>query len=104
MVVTMPRVRRRSGITRRSALKALAAMLPHRASSQTHPTDWPAPILAYLQRLARPDGGYAWEDQDESHLTPTFAVIGCHHLLGRTPPDPQRLADFVRTHHPGAKK
>jgi hypothetical protein len=59
-----------------------------------------AAIHAYLGRLARPDGGYAWEDQAESHLTPTWAVIGCYHLLKQAPQGKDRLAEFVRTHHP----
>ena len=48
----------------------------------------PAPrLLAYLESLSRPDGGYAWEDQPDSHLTPTFAVIGCYRCCGnRHPP------------------
>jgi hypothetical protein len=61
-------------------------------------------MIRYLQSLARSDGGYAWEDQEESHLTPTFAVIGCYKILGQLPPDPARLAEFVRTHHPAQLK
>ncbi len=57
-------------------------------------------ILRYLESLARPDGGYGWEDQPDSHLTPTFAVIGCYHLLGRAVPDSDARIEFVRTHHP----
>ena len=62
--------------------------------------DWKLPILTYLKGLARPDGGYGWEDQPDSHLTPTFAVIGCFKLLKQVPPDKQAIAQFVRTHHP----
>jgi hypothetical protein len=61
---------------------------------------WQADLEAYLERLGRPDGGYAWDDLAVSHLTPTFAVIGSYRLLGRRPPHPERLAEFVRTHHP----
>jgi hypothetical protein len=57
-------------------------------------------ITAYLETLARPDGGYAWGDQDLSHLTPTFGVIGCYRLLKQTPPNKDRLVEYVRTHHP----
>ncbi len=57
-------------------------------------------VLAYLETLRRPDHGYAWGDQADSHLTPTFGAIGCYHRLGRTPPDARALAAFVRTHHP----
>ena len=57
-------------------------------------------VLRYLETRARPDGGYAWEDQEQSHLTPTFAVIGCYRALKQTPPNKAKLAEFVRTHHP----
>src|SRR4051794_37043327 len=67
------------------------------ASAQ--PPEAPSTV-AYLKSLARSDGGYSWDDQDRSHLTPTFAVIGCYRLLGEDPPEPRRLAEFVRTHHP----
>src|ERR1700748_69321 len=57
-------------------------------------------VLVYLETLRRPDHGYAWGDQADSHLTPTSAVIGCYHRLARTPPNVPALAAFVRTHHP----
>jgi hypothetical protein len=84
-----------------------AAALPRISFAQAGAgdgADMAAGVLEYLQRLARPDGGYAWEDQDESHLTPTFAVIGCHQVLKRMPPEKGPLAEFVRTHHPGRRK
>jgi hypothetical protein len=61
-------------------------------------------VLRYLKRLTRQDGGYAWEDQESSHLTPTFAAIGCFHILQQPLPDAKRLAEFVRTHHPSRLK
>ena len=57
-------------------------------------------VTAYLGTLARPDHGYAWDDQPLSHLTPTYAVIGAYRLLGRMPPNRAALVEFVRTHHP----
>ena len=57
-------------------------------------------VTRYLESLARADHGYAWGDQDQSHLTPTFGVIGCYRLLGLTPPDRDALEHYVRTHHP----
>jgi hypothetical protein len=65
---------------------------------------WRSAVLAYLESLSRGDGGYAWEDQAASHLTPTFAVIGCYRLLGQAPPNQGKLAEFVRTHHPARLK
>jgi hypothetical protein len=61
-------------------------------------------LLRYLESLARPDGGYGWEGQEHSHLTPTFYVIGCYRLLGQMPPKKSELAEFVRTHHPAVLK
>lgn len=93
-------------LTRRALLKtvaagALVASLPRRLSAQSSsPQDDAAPVLRYLETLARPDGGYAFSDQARSHLTPTYAVIGCHLLLGVPSPAPAALAHFVRTHHP----
>jgi hypothetical protein len=79
----------------------LASVLRGTAAGQpaSNPTG-SAAVETYLERLARPDGGYAWDDLALAHLTPTFAVIGCYRLLGRRPPQPERLAEFVRTHHP----
>src|SRR6266699_921843 len=90
---------------RRSALKAVAAAglsaaLPTIGRSAADPPEWQTKVVSYLARLARPDGGYAWDDQPDSHLTPTFAAIGCHRALGAEPPHTDRLAEFVRTHHP----
>ncbi|WP_435015536.1 prenyltransferase/squalene oxidase repeat-containing protein [Tundrisphaera sp. TA3] len=94
-------------MNRRSWLKAIAAAeiaaglpWPVRARGDEARSGWVAGISAYLATLARPGGGYAWDSQAEAHLTPTFAAIGIHHLLGVDPPDRDALAEFVRTHHP----
>ena len=65
---------------------------------------WGREVCNYLESLRRADGGYAWGDQAQSHLTPTFAAVGCYHLLGRDPPDKASLVEFLRTHHPFAIK
>lgn len=65
---------------------------------------WRQSLLAYLQSLARPDGGYAFADQERSHLTPTYAVIGCYHLLKEPIPNPKALATFIRENHPSKLK
>lgn len=58
-------------------------------------------VVAYLETLRRPDGGYAASLlAPRSHLTPTFAAIGCLYLLKRLPTDRSTLARFVRDHHP----
>ncbi len=66
--------------------------------------DWKKKIFSYLAQHPRADGGYAWGDQDDSHLTPTFAVIGCYKLLGELPPEAKKLAEWVRANHPLRKK
>jgi hypothetical protein len=57
-------------------------------------------VLEYLESLRRDDAGYGWSDQENGHLTPTYAAIGAYRLLGGTPPRSAELAEFVRTHHP----
>jgi hypothetical protein len=61
-------------------------------------------IIPYLEILGRADGGYGWEDQEHSHLTPTFYAIGCYRLLKDAPARKELLAEFVRTHHPATLK
>jgi hypothetical protein len=58
------------------------------------------PVPAYLETLARPDGGYGWQPDPFSHLTPTFAAIGCYRALGQAPPRKSALARFVRERYP----
>lgn len=53
-------------------------------SEQT--TSWIDDTLDCLETLRRPDGGYGWPDQLQSHLTPSYAVTGCYNLLRRIPP------------------
>jgi hypothetical protein len=61
-------------------------------------------IARYLETLAREDGGYGWEDQAHSHLTPTYAVIGSYRALKIEVPRKDRVAAFVRDHHPAQLK
>jgi len=96
-------------IPRRTMLKTVAAAsaavwLPPRASAAEVTPVSSESILAYLEGLARDDGGYGWEGQGHSHLTPTFFVIGCYRLLKKPLPRSAALAEFVRTHHPAALK
>ena len=91
--------------TRREILRTLAATgavaaLPRVVRAAANATPSFAAITKYLQTHARDDEGYGWEDQEISHLTPTFGVIGCYHLLKQAPPQLAKLAQYVRTHHP----
>jgi hypothetical protein len=93
-------------ICRRDFLRAAAGTVCLAASGCRTPERgasggaWADDTHNYLDSLRRTDGGYAWPDQERSHLTPTFAVIGCYHTIGREPPNKSSLAEYVRTHHP----
>lgn len=92
-------------LTRRAALKSLAVAglavsAAPRGLAQGGAVVSKDAILAYLQSCRRGDAGYGWADQVLSHLTPTFGAIGAHRLLGATPPDKARLAEYVRANHP----
>ena len=90
-------------ITRRELLKSLATIgvvggWAGRLGAQSSASA--SAVIAYLASHARADGGYAFSDQQRSHLTPTYAVIGAYRLLGQMPPNRVALTDYVRTHHP----
>lgn len=98
-------------LSRRALLKSLAcagaaALISSPAAAQVgipHLAATPAArarILAYLASLARPGNAYGWEEQDESNLTATYAVVGALRALGQTPPNAKAVAEFVRTHYP----
>ncbi len=88
-----------------SAAAGLVAASTLRASGDdSTKRDAKTRIAEYLARLARDDGGYGWDDQKRSHLTPTYAVIGAAHLLSIDLPNKRQLAEYVRTHHPEALK
>src|SRR5687768_5323964 len=96
-----------SRLSRRAMLKlttlaGAATLSPLQVFGQSKPVrdDVARTITDYLQTLARSDGGYAWGDQELSHLTPTLGVIGSYHVLRQMPPHKDRLAEYVRTHHP----
>jgi hypothetical protein len=64
-------------------------------------SNWKTATLSYIQKsLAKPDGGYGWEDQPDSHLTPTYAVTGILYNLDKLPANTEKLIAFVKTHHP----
>lgn len=100
------------GLSRRTLLKIaaveLCSALPRPSIAQLagspSQADGRRAVAAYLERLSRPDGGYAWEDQEHSHLTPTFAVIGAYRLLGQSPRNRSKVAEYVRDHHPARLK
>jgi hypothetical protein len=88
-------------MNRRTLLKAIAIAPALPRLAWTEPSDQ---IVNYLETLARGDGGYGWDGQEHSHLTPTFYVIGCYRILKREIPRKAQLVEFVRMHHPAALK
>jgi hypothetical protein len=95
------------GQSRRTFLRALSFTTVSGAlwagSSQAalfRRSNWREQLVTYLEQHRRSDGGYAWLDQQEPHLTPTWAVVGCYALLGKDPPRKAAVAQFIRTHHP----
>ncbi len=95
----MPTLTRRA-LLKSAAAASLVAALPRRLAAQPAPSAGRAAVLAYLARHLRADHGYAFADQERSHLTPTFAVVGAYRLLGETPPHRDALRAYVRAHHP----
>ncbi len=94
-------------VSRRAVLKSIAAaelcaVMPSAVLGQANAWDVQrrSAVLAYLESLARPDGGYAWDDLCEPHLGPTFAAIAIYRVFDQVPPRKTELAEFVRTHHP----
>lgn len=92
-------------ISRRTALKqaiaiGCAATIPGIGISAESTSAAQQSVFDYLESLARPDGGYAWPDQETSHLSSTFAVIACYRVFTRVVPHVAARAEFVRTHHP----
>ncbi len=64
-------------------------------------SNWKKSVIKYIEKnLSKADGGYGWEDQPDSHLTPTFAVIGILNDLDNLPANKQELIQFIKTHHP----
>ncbi|MSU50250.1 MAG: prenyltransferase, partial [Opitutus sp.] len=92
----------RRALLKLAAVAGAASACPLRLFGQSGQSAKPSvrTITDYLQTLVRPDHGYAWGDQDISHLTPTFGAIGAHRVLKVTPPNREALVEFVRTHHP----
>lgn len=63
-----------------------------------HREDWRDGAVQVLENLRRPDGGYAKTDEGHGSSTyHSFLVAVAMQLLGRTPPDPERLVEFVHS-------
>lgn len=81
-----------------AATISILFVLPYFVHAQS---TWKNSTLNYIQhQLAKPDSGYGWQDQYDSHLTPTFAVMGILYDLGELPADKEKLIAFIKTHHP----
>ena len=92
---------RRRSLLKLAAIAGTAAACGYRSAAE--PAKRPPAVdamLTYLETLAREDGGYGWGDQEISHPTPTFGVVGCYHRLHLTPPRSDALERYVRRGHP----
>jgi hypothetical protein len=92
-------------ISRRSFLQALssislAAHLPLGFAAIQADSTVVESIVGYLEKHRRTEDGYGWSSAHQSHITPTFAVVGCYHLLGVSVPNAEAVGNFVRTHYP----
>ncbi|GAA4305418.1 prenyltransferase/squalene oxidase repeat-containing protein [Compostibacter hankyongensis] len=82
----------------RAALSLVLVLMAATAGAQSI---WKEGLLSYIHtRLEKSDGGYGWEDQPDSHLTPTYAVTGILNDIGALPENKAALAAFILTHHP----
>lgn len=60
------------------------------------PGDWPDRLAARLESVRSPDGGYAKSTEGASGSTyHTFLVVLTYEMLGRTPPRPGALTQFL---------
>ncbi|MBL9190101.1 MAG: hypothetical protein JNK23_21655 [Opitutaceae bacterium] len=82
------------------AVTATAAACPGAVRGQAAVPPSARAITDYLETLRRPEGGYAWGDQELPHLTPTFHAIGAYRALSLAPPRREALAAWVRANHP----
>jgi hypothetical protein len=98
-------MRRRDFLKAALGTVSLAAVARPSSVGDTPADSWAWEVCRYLESLRRPDGGYAWADQAQSHLTPSFAAVGCYRSVLRSdPPDKGAIVQFLRTHHPFAIK
>ena len=59
---------------------------------------WRVNVADQLERFRRADGGYAKTDEGQSSSTYyTFLMVLCLELIGRTPPEPERIVSFIRS-------
>jgi geranylgeranyl transferase type-2 subunit beta len=60
--------------------------------------NWRDAVAAALEKLRRPDGGYAKGAEGTASSTyHTFLVLLCHQLIGREPQEPTKIAVFLRS-------
>ena len=91
--------------SRRDALRAAAAGLtaaPPRSRQTGPPASRPGGGRSSRISNGSPGrtAGSPGTGQPESHLTPTFAAVGCYRLLGEPVAGPAKAAAFVRAGHP----
>ena len=51
-------------------------------------TSWKNQLHQYIdKKLSKSDGGYGWDDQPDSHIEPTYAVLGILKDIDQLPAD-----------------
>ncbi len=92
---------RNSKITKQLIKCVLALFIVSKHAPVIAQQNWKAQLINYINtKLVKKEGGYGWEDQPDTHITPTYAVIGILNNIDKLPADKKTLAEFVRTHHP----
>ena len=78
-----------------------AALLANAAGTDIFtdvPHGWREAVAETLERFRRPDGGYAKTDEGQSSSTyHTFLFVLANQLIGRSPREPEKLIEFVRS-------
>lgn len=85
-------------MNRRSCLMLFGAALA--PAAVRWPERFSQRIAQWLETHRRAEGGYGWLTDVVGQVTPTFAAVGCYHVLGKRPPNAAGAASFVRNHYP----
>lgn len=86
---------------RRDLLKTFSGAALVCGAAETPPREG---LLRYLESLRKQGGAYGWASESLPHLTPTYFVVGCYHLLDLQPPSAPELAAWIRSNNPLPKR
>jgi len=91
---------RRRFVQNLSSLSLTAHLPAFAAQQRLASTEVAEKIVSWLEKHRRDESGYGWGSAHQAHVTPTYAAVGCYHLLARNVPNADLAATFVRTHYP----